>query len=415
MGINVATEQDIERLRIFSELQARELTNARRKLAALATKLAEREGLDPQAVLEQILADIAGDVNAEGRKSPLDSNSERWSGDSTDAEDEDEGEPQRGHGPTDQPDLPVQEVLCELDEADRMCPECGGDLQEIEGLTEDSTEIDVVEVQYVVRQVNKQKYRCTCSDCQHIETALGPDEPKPVKGGRYTGSFAVEVILDKYASHLPLARQSRRMKAQGLTVSSQTLWDYTWACARWLEPTWEMLQEIVLDEEIVGADETRWRLMGKKRNAKPSIIALTSDAGVWYGFEHDKTAETIDRLLGDFSGVLIADGLAVYPAVLDRRTLAYEQLETEVEPFTLAQCWVHARRNYIKASRGDPDAGEMVRLIGRLYRLKRAYDPELGEVWLEWVDVVLGEMRVGGTISNRKFDIQREARDRTQR
>jgi transposase len=240
-----------------------------------------------------------------------------------------------------------------------------------------------------VNMLKKQKYRCSCSDCQHIETALGPDTPKPVKGGRYTLDFAIQVILDKYASHLPLDRQSRRMKELGLTASSQTLWDYTWACAKWLLPTYEALRLDVLDESIVGADETRWRLMGKNKNAKPQIFALTSDAGVWYGFEHDKTAETLDRLLGAFDGVLIADGLSIYPAVRDRRELAYEQLESERKPFTLAQCWVHARRNFIKAVRGDPHVDEVLLLIGRLYRLKRSYDPELHDVWLEWTDAVL--------------------------
>ena len=251
----------------------------------------------------------------------------------------------------------------------------------------------MVEVQYVVRTVKKQKYRCTCSDCQHIETALGPEAAKPVQGGGYTLDFAIQVILDKYASHLPLDRQSRRMKELGLNVSSQTLWDYTWACTQALLPTYGAHRLDVLGEEVVGADETRWRLMGKNRDAKPQIIALTSDAGVWYGFEHDKTADTLDRLLGDFDGILIADGLSIYPAVRNRRELAYQNLETELKPFTLVQCWVHARRNFIKASRGDPHVDEMLLLTGRLYRLKRAHTPELHEVWLEWTDVVLDAMR----------------------
>lgn len=393
MGVDITTEQDIERLRVFSQLQARELENLRRRLTASARKIASHEGLDPQAVIEHMLAGVATDVNGESSPdSPLTSKSERWSGD------DEHGQPkpdttQTGHGPTEQPDLLKQEALFKLDEADQICPECGGELQAIEGWTEDSTEIDVVEVQYVVRTVKKQKYRCTCSSCQHIETALGADTPKPVKGGRYTLDFAIQVILDKYASHLPLDRQSRRMKELGLTVSSQTLWDYTWACAQWLVPTYDAQRLDVLGEDVVGADETRWRLMGTTKDAKPQIIALTSAAGVWYGFEHDKTAETIDRLLGDFDGVLVADGLSIYTAVRDRRELAYQNLETEVKPFVLVQCWVHGRRYFIKASRGDPHVEEMLLLIGRLYRLKRAYTPELHDVWLEWTDAVLDGMQ----------------------
>ena len=391
MGINIATEQDIERLRMFSELQARDLTTIRRKMAMMAARLATAEGLDSQQVLEHLMLDIGADVNASS-SSPLNSKSERWSG--TDGH----GQPKKttqktGHGPTKQPKLPTQEVLCELDEADRICPACGGELKAIDGLTEDTTEIDVVEVKYLVRTIKKQKYRCTCSNCQHLETALGPETPKPIQSGRYTLNFAIQVILDKFASHLPLARQSRRMKDYGLNVTSQTLWDYTHASAKWLLPTYDALRLEVLKQPVVGADETRWRLLKPKSKAKPQIIALTSDVGVWYGFEKDKKTETLDRLLGDFEGVLIADGLSIYTALHDQRSLAYERLETERKPFTLAQCWVHARRNYIKAVRGDPHVEEMLLLIGRLYRLKRAYSPELHDVWQTWTDAVLDGIR----------------------
>lgn len=402
MGVDIATEKDIERLRMFSELQARENARLRRKLAAAAREMAKVEGLDPQAVIEAFLADVAAGVNGtDTPSSPLDSKSERWS--APPDEDAKSGAPQTGHGPTDQPDLQVQEQLFELDEADCICPKCGGNLVAIEGLTEDSEEVDVFEVRYVLRQIRKQKYRCDCSDCQHIETALGPDVAKPVRNGRYTLNFAVQVLLDKYASHLPLDRQSRMMREHGLRVSSQTLWDYVWAPQEYFratrgragrlrrapDPDLRVAVERGLVRRGRGADETRWRLMGKKKDAKPQIIALTSDAGVWYGIEHDKTADTLDRLLGDFAGVLIADGLNIYKSVRDRRTLAFERLETERPPFTLAQCWAHARRNFIQASRGDPDVEELILRVGRLYRLKRAYDPDHHERWQEWVDVVL--------------------------
>src|SRR5690349_11248436 len=50
---------------------------------------------------------------------------------------------QRGHGPRAQPALPVQEVLLPLDEADKVCGLCGGELKEWAGQTEDSQEVSV--------------------------------------------------------------------------------------------------------------------------------------------------------------------------------------------------------------------------------------------------------------------------------
>src|SRR5689334_16780506 len=40
--------------------------------------------------------------------------------------DADKGKPpQKGHGPRDQPKLPIEEVVHDLDEADKACPSCG--------------------------------------------------------------------------------------------------------------------------------------------------------------------------------------------------------------------------------------------------------------------------------------------------
>src|SRR5690349_12094468 len=37
--------------------------------------------------------------------------------------------PQKGHGPRPQPKLEVEPALHDLDDADRTCPACGGDLE----------------------------------------------------------------------------------------------------------------------------------------------------------------------------------------------------------------------------------------------------------------------------------------------
>lgn len=63
MGVDIATEPDIERLRMFSELQARENARLRAQLAKSARRIAKHEGLDAQEALEQMLEDVASDVN----------------------------------------------------------------------------------------------------------------------------------------------------------------------------------------------------------------------------------------------------------------------------------------------------------------------------------------------------------------
>ena len=58
------------------------------------------------------------------------------------------------------------------------------------------------------------------------------------------------------------------MKRAGLVVTSQTLWDQIEAVAEILQPTYDAMREYVLSAEVVGVDETHWRLMGNKRSTK---------------------------------------------------------------------------------------------------------------------------------------------------
>jgi transposase len=133
-----------------------------------------------------------------------------------------EKKPRERFGPTPQPNLPRVEVIHELDEPDRACPDCGRHLEVWEGQTEDAEEIDVVEVEYVLKTHKRQKYRCSCG-C--IERALPPE--KLVPGGRYSLNFAVHVAVEKFAYHMPLARQETRMRRNGLITTKGALWQQT--------------------------------------------------------------------------------------------------------------------------------------------------------------------------------------------
>jgi transposase len=190
-----------------------------------------------------------------------------------------EPKPQRGHGPREQPQLSVIEVRHALEESCRDCPACGGHLEEIKGQHDKSDEITVVERQFVVTRHLRQKYRCRCNGS--VVTAPGPR--KLIPSGRYSPTFAVEVAVSKYLDHLPLERQSRIMRREGLVVDSQTLWDQLDALATHLEPTYKALGQRVLEAPLLHADETHWRLMTSKSDRKKYWAwCLTSRDTVFY-------------------------------------------------------------------------------------------------------------------------------------
>ena len=127
--------------------------------------------------------------------------------------------PQTGHGPTEQVELEVIEKEHVLDEADMKCKSCGKSIQEWEGQSVDSEEIEVIERRFIRVKHKRKKYRCPCGGC--VEIALGPR--KLIPGGRYSPDFAVHVAVAKHCDHFALQRQVRMMKRQGLDVTSQAL------------------------------------------------------------------------------------------------------------------------------------------------------------------------------------------------
>jgi transposase len=213
-----------------------------------------------------------------------------------------------GHGPTDQPALPRMEQVHVLEEAGRRCPECGG--------------------------------------C--VETAPGP--PKLIPGGRYSIDFALEVALGKYAYHLPLARQVKQMRREGLEITSQTLWDQLVGLEMWLEPSYQALGEYVLSSPVVGADETRWRLMGKGKSRSWWVWSVTREDAVFYRLLSSRSTQAARDLLGDYQGTVMCDGYSAYSA------LAKGPVQARDGPrIQLAHCWSHVRRKFVEAEPHYPE------------------------------------------------------------
>lgn len=363
--INVATETNIERLRQVAMLLERENARLHRRLQDLIRQLARAEGKDAASLqleiqyLEETLA---------ARNRALFGQSSEKKRHTSSSKEQGEASPQRGHGPRRQPELPTFEQVHELDGPDQVCTACGGVLTEMDGQFEECEEIDVVERSFRIIRHRRKKYRCRCGGC--VETALGP--PRLIPGGRYSIGFATEVAIAKYTDHLPLARQARQMARQGLTVTTQTLWDQINALARHLRPTYEALHREVLASPVIGADETTWKLLGPAGSKTWWAWSVASGDSVYYRIAASRSAKEADAILGDYEGTVVCDGYTAYAAVAkDRRARAAASRDGPA-PLCLAHCWAHVRRKFFEAEPHDARAREMLELIARLYEVEAA-------------------------------------------
>jgi transposase len=270
--------------------------------------------------------------------------------------------PQTGHGPTEQPSLERVDEIHRLDEPDKICPQCGGDLKEWAGQFEESELVDTIERKWVIRKITRQKYRCGCQAC--VDTALGPTMLIP--GGRYAPNVAVEVAVSKYLDHAPLQRQVRIMAREGLQVTAQTLWDQIEAAARLLEPTYEKIYAYVLTHELIGTDESHWKLLAKNggelEQKRWQAWTVVAPDAVAYRIVPSRSIESAKKVLRGYRGLVTADGYGVY-----------EHLASH-DGIVLCCCWAHVRRKFVELdnSVSEQTRTEILDLIAKLYESEHA-------------------------------------------
>jgi len=170
----------------------------------------------------------------------------------------------RGHLPA---HLPREEVV--IEPKSNICPCCGGALHVI---GEDRSErLDKVPARLKVIVTRRPKYACrTCEKIGADETAGVIQAPAParlVEGGLPTEAMVADVVVSKYAWHLPLYRQSQMLATEGIEINRSTLAHWVGFAAFELRPIYDRL---VCDlEDVEQAVRRRNAMSGARSGARP--------------------------------------------------------------------------------------------------------------------------------------------------
>ena len=262
--------------------------------------------------------------------------------------------------------LPETEVVLEPDQS--VCPCCSGTLHLI---GEDrSRRLDVVPAQYQVIVTRRPKYACRACEGTIVQA---PAPSRLIEGGLPTERLVAKVIVDKYADHVPLYRQSQGFARQGITLNRSTLAHWTGYAAGELKPLWEHIRSGLLAAPRLFVDETRAPVLdpGRGKTKSGYFWAVAQDQRGWAGTEPPAVAYTYTpgrgadhatALLKGFAGVLQTDGYAVYKTLASRRN-----------DVVLAHCWAHSRRKFFDLAKGGhaPAAEHVLALIAKLYGIER--------------------------------------------
>ncbi len=153
-------------------------------------------------------------------------------------------------------DLPRETVVHDLDDADKVCDCCGGDLHK---MGEDKSEkLEFIPAQVKVIEHVRLKY--SCRHCEQnntkVELKTAPLPPSPIPKSIATPSLLSQVITSKYQYALPLYRQESLFKQYGIELNRKTMSAWMIRCSKSLMPVYERLKAIQLQQNVIHADET---------------------------------------------------------------------------------------------------------------------------------------------------------------
>ena len=350
-------EKDIEQLRGKAMLLRTENERLSNKVVELLRENLSLKGMS-QEQLQATLSLLDDELNKvkEDATTRAPSSERRGA-----AETKGEKKPQTGHGPTQQPKLPVVDEVHALDEADQQCPECGGQLVLWAGADDVSEEVEIIERRFFIKRHLRQKFRCKCGCIE-----MAGLEPRLIPGGRYSNDFAIEVAADKYITHIPLEREVRKMAGEGLEVTSQTLWDQVHALAKALTPAWEALRANIVAQAVAAFDETRWEVLTEGSAARKSwtMWQLSTWQAVYFTIAPDGDAVAGKVALAGFSGIALGDAASVHKSM------------AKAGDFRMAFCWSHARRKFIKSENSEPiRSKQFIEMVAELYVIEAQAPP----------------------------------------
>ena len=201
-----------------------------------------------------------------------------------------------------------------------------------------------------------------------------PAPPSLWEGTLADVSFVAGLMVEKFIYHQPLYRQHQRLSREGIELSRTTLSNLVHRGITLLEPIYQAQLQHVLQSKMLAIDETPikagWEKPGNLRLCWYWPI-YGQDDQVVFTFSRSRGHKHLLTTLGEYTGTILSDGHSAY------RTYA-----NKCSGVIHAQCWVHTRREFVKAEKAEPEAvADAFDYIGQLYQIEshiknKKLDPE---------------------------------------
>jgi len=259
-----------------------------------------------------------------------------------------------GHGRRDYSGLETEEVIHDVPEHERCCPECGASYARFG--EESSTQIDW-QVRIVRVLHRRPKYVRTCR-CKTKGVVVAPVPAKPIRKGLFTSQFLARLVYEKYVLGRPIERIVTALRAEGLEVAKGSLVGCLEAVSLLLEPLDQAIRARNAAAAHLHIDETSWQVFEDvegKANHRWWLWVFVSVDTICFHIDPTRSSSVLETHLGiDFSAKALPPGRSLL--VSSDFYTVYQSLAM-LDGVEVLWCFSHIRRYFIRAG----DAHEVLR------------------------------------------------------
>ncbi len=261
-------------------------------------------------------------------------------------------------------DIPVTRIIIDLKDHEKICPVTNKPLVKIGD--EISQKLAHKAASFYIKEIVRPKYASPKGAEEAIFVAPLPDSL--LSRCKADESLLADILVKKFADHLPLHRQSEIFRRQEIHISRQVLAQWTVKCGLALKPLYEKLKEKILNSKNIFIDEVPIDMLspgkGKVHQAYMWVIVggeNKNPADRVYNFRLDRTHKNASELLKNcFDSVVHSDKYGAYEALASQKK------------FTWCPCWAHIRRKFFDGMAGDANFVKLVlRKIKYLFLFER--------------------------------------------
>lgn len=192
---------------------------------------------------------------------------------------------------------------------------------------------------------------------------IGDLPNRPIEKGIPGPGLLAQILISKYADHLPLYRQRKIFKRHGMDIPSSTIDNWVKSGVEIITPLHQLLRERIRLKAYLQADETPIRVLDRGKCGKTHqgyfwVYHDPLEGEIYFEYKKSRSREGPRNLLEEYQGYLQTDGYAGYDELGKRM---------DIQP---VHCMAHARRYFEKALENDRSAGWMMEKIGQLYAIE---------------------------------------------